>query len=88
MDKMNKKLKKFLTEDFEKMTGSTRKKFLCMLKQRPQEITLIIQKNLIEWATIATFQISEMIVINNVAEESAELTEHLQKHFAEDLRHI
>ncbi len=86
---MDARLKKWLTKNHEQLPPEQKQAFLRTLKFNPDLATKVIYDNLMDWGTVAAFEIGgSSIAIYDYQGESSELTEHFRQHFAKEMEAV
>lgn len=82
---MDERLRDWIIDKHEKMPEAEKLKFLQALKMYPDAVTQIIARNLLDWATMAGFELETIFFSYDNQGDSAKLTESFQQHFAKEL---
>jgi hypothetical protein len=81
---MDPRFKDWLIKKHEHMYPAQKQSFLQIMKFKPDLAVKIISDNLLEWNTVAAFELGEL-AINDFAAESQEIFKAFKEHFSKEM---
>lgn len=85
---MQKKFQDWIIAQHEMMKPEEKRQFLKLLKENPESLTRMMEAHLLDWATMAAFDLGVILFSYDNGECAAALVKVFQEHFQEQLNII